>query len=53
MVQSIQGTDSSYVLHIVWLLLAEKIGAGCANLILLRIKGMHTAACGLCDEEPG
>lgn len=48
----LQGTHSSCVLHIVQFLQADKIGASCTDLIMLRITGMHTAACGLCDEEP-
>lgn len=45
----LQGTQSlCAVLHIMWFFLqVDKIGAGCTNLIMLRITGMHTAVCGL------
>lgn len=46
----LQGAHSSCVVQF---LQADEIGAGCNSLIMLRITGTHTAACGLCDEEPG
>lgn len=46
------GTHSPYMLQIPWFLQAVKASGGCPGLIMSRVTGTATAACGLCDEEP-
>lgn len=46
------GTHSPYMLHILWFLQAVKASGDCPALIMSRVTGTATAACGLCDEEP-